>query len=338
MSHSSDIPLFFIVSKGRSGSTLLLNLLDANPHVIVPLESTFLIHLYSKYKYIKKWDKRTIDSYLVDLYRIRKIRRRWKLDKEKIREELYDLLDNNNISYANVSRIIYLNFTSIFPKKEILLVGDKNPIYTFCIKEIKEIYPKAKIIHLVRDPRANVRSHIVSFNVKFLSFIAFKWYYYNKEVEQKKEVYNDSFFTVRYEDLVETPEKILIDVCDFLNIPYNSESLNFHKKIEDEYGKYKKYKEGYHASLTKPIDKNKSNKWKSYFNKKQLNIINHICIDSIKKYNYEFSISKLTLFNKFEIISGKLYYKLWQFFVKSFFKSPFWVKKIAFKLIQLLFK
>jgi hypothetical protein len=339
LSNPTDIPIFFIVSKGRSGSTLLLNLLDANPNTVVPLESTFLVHLYTKYKHVKKWNKKIVDEYLIDLYRMRKIRRRWKLDKTELKNKLYNLLEETeNVTYGAVSKVIYSSYKSIFPKQNIQLIGDKNPIYTFSIPIIKEIYPQAKFIHLVRDPRANVRSHIVTFKTKFLSFIVFKWLYYNKEIEKRKMSSPDSFLTVKYENLVESPEETLTGICNFLNVVYNPEMLDFYKKVDAKYGKYEKYVKGAHASLTKPINKGFSTKWKSFFSDNQQNIINSICEKHLVKYEYEYGFKPLSLFQQFEVFFGKVYFKIWLAFVKSFYNSPFWFKKIVFKLIQIIFK
>lgn len=332
-----NLPIFFIVSIGRSGSTLLLNLLDANPNTLVPLESTFLIHLYTKYKHVKRWDKDTINEYLIDLYRMRKIRKRWKLNKEELRNKLYTHL-NDDISYASLSKIIYLSYQSIYPKKEILIIGDKNPIYSFSIKEIKEIYPNAKFIHLIRDPRATVRSHMLSFNIKFLSFIAWEWLSFNREIETNKKYCPSSFLTVKYEDLVESPESKLKEICNFLNVNYNSNSLKFHEKVKSKYGDYKKYKTGVFSNLTKPVEKEISTKWESFFTEKQKTIINSICEKYLEKYNYEYNSNALTLFNRLEILIGRIYSKFWRKSITKFYTSPFWIKKTVFKIVQIIFE
>ena len=45
----NNIPFFFIVARGSSGTTMLQNILDANEHVILPTESRLIIHLKQKY-------------------------------------------------------------------------------------------------------------------------------------------------------------------------------------------------------------------------------------------------------------------------------------------------
>ena len=337
MKIENSIPMFFIICKGRSGSTLLAHMLDSNPNTLIPVENTFLMHLYPKYGKVKNWKKSTVDNFINDLYILRKTVKNWNINKEKLRSDLYNQL-KENLNYANICQTTYLSFTSIYPKENILLIGDKNPFYTFCIDEIKEIYPQAKFIHLVRDARANVRSHIISFNTKFLSFIAFKWLYYINEVEEKKEQNPENFITVRYEDLVSDPEVSLKEICQFLGINYNPTSLNFHKTVNTKLSNYKKYSEGIHANLKKPIDPTINNKWKSFFNEKQTNIINLICQKHLKKLNYDYEIKPINITNKLEILIGGAYYKLWLFVVKKFYKMPFSIKRVAFKMIDFFFK
>ena len=42
------IPFVFIVGRGRSGTTLLQNILDANEQALLPRESKLIIHLKQK--------------------------------------------------------------------------------------------------------------------------------------------------------------------------------------------------------------------------------------------------------------------------------------------------
>jgi hypothetical protein len=336
MTTDLDMPIFFIIGKGRSGTTLLQNLLDANENTLVPIESTFLVHLYGKYGGVRNWNKKIIDNYVDDLFLLRKIRESWNLNPTTLKQKINAyLVENGNLYYATISKIIYLSFQSIHPKEKILIIGDKNPFYTFCIEDLLNIFPEAKFIHLIRDPRANVRSHMISFDTNFITFIAWKWRCYNKEIESKKLKYPNHFHELKYEDLVTTPEATLIKVCDFLNIDFNPNALEFHQQVKGEFGDIKKYKSGFHANLKKPIDKSLSVKWKEFFNKKQLKIINSICGDYLQKYNYEYEPSSITSNDSIGIWYGKICFKMWFSVVYSFYQSPFWVKKIAFSLIKL---
>jgi hypothetical protein len=46
MEQNSQIPVFFIIGRPRTGTTLLQSLLDAHPNVVIPWECQFVLNLY----------------------------------------------------------------------------------------------------------------------------------------------------------------------------------------------------------------------------------------------------------------------------------------------------
>ncbi len=57
------IPIFFVVGRPRSGTTLLRTLFDAHPNVLVPPECQFIINLYPKYGKVTNWSKKNLESF-----------------------------------------------------------------------------------------------------------------------------------------------------------------------------------------------------------------------------------------------------------------------------------
>ncbi|MCX6283966.1 MAG: sulfotransferase [Bacteroidetes bacterium] len=58
------IPLFFILGRPRSGTTLLTSLLNAHPNVRIAPEFPILFFLYQRFKKVKVWDETTIRSFV----------------------------------------------------------------------------------------------------------------------------------------------------------------------------------------------------------------------------------------------------------------------------------
>ncbi len=58
------IPVVFIVGFGRSGTTLLQELMNAHPNVIGPPEYSFIVYLYSRYGNKKHWTKADIAEFI----------------------------------------------------------------------------------------------------------------------------------------------------------------------------------------------------------------------------------------------------------------------------------
>ena len=61
MSNISSIPIFFVVGRPRSGTTLLRMLFDAHPDVTFPPECQFIVNLYPKYKNVNPWKEEDLN-------------------------------------------------------------------------------------------------------------------------------------------------------------------------------------------------------------------------------------------------------------------------------------
>ena len=66
LSEIRNIPILFIVGKGRSGTTLLSTILDSHPKVASATESRFLLILWQKYKRMKKWNAAKAEVFFED--------------------------------------------------------------------------------------------------------------------------------------------------------------------------------------------------------------------------------------------------------------------------------
>ena len=103
-------PIFFILGRSRSGTTLLRTMFDAHPNISIPLEARFIQLLYPKYHKISHWDKNTMDMFCKDLLAVSLIEF-WKLDENYLKQKLYQLQGEN--SFANISKFIYTEFSQI---------------------------------------------------------------------------------------------------------------------------------------------------------------------------------------------------------------------------------
>src|SRR5699024_9992968 len=115
----------------------------------------------------------------------------------------------------------------------IRLISDKNPAYSLFITEIKRVFPEAKFIHLIRDPRDVALSHINNLGARSVALPAQKWILFNRCIEKEKKQNPAAFFTLHYEDFVAQPEKHLKYISEFLGISFESGSLQAEKRNAD---------------------------------------------------------------------------------------------------------
>jgi hypothetical protein len=290
-----DIPFFYIISMGRSGSTLLEFILDAHPNIAIPTESRFIIHLYYKYKSKKKWSKKDKESFLNDLFKDFKFNSNWDIDKEKLKREIIN--SPANISFFELCKIITANYISFYPKEEIKLLGSKNPIYALWCDVLYQLNQDSKFIHLIRNPLGVVASH-KKLGFKNLTYFAFRWNLMNKHIEKLKRKIPTNFLTVKYEDLLKTPEGTIQQVCDFLNIEYYPSQLTFNETIKTYQSKIIANKEehkikmfnSHFKNLVHPITNSFSDSWKETLTEKEIQTVCSITKKVATNYDYNTQI------------------------------------------------
>jgi len=122
--------------------------------------------------------------------------------------------------------------------------GEKTPANLFFVPEIMKWFPKVKIIHTFRDPRAIfvsrknkkekktlpglnqiIRKSGLVFELYAGSRVILDWQQAIRLHQQYKEVYPDSYHLSKYEDLILDPEKAIRNLCNFLEINFLSEML-----------------------------------------------------------------------------------------------------------------
>jgi hypothetical protein len=135
-----------------------------------------------------------------------------------------------------------------FTKREVTLNGksvvcEKTPQNVFYLKEIFELYPNAKIINMVRDPRAILLSQKNKWNRRNLGAdymtkkeaLRLRINYHpitlsklwNAAINAAKSFNSDArLITVRFEDLLEQPETTLQEVCKHIGVEFDSNMLN----------------------------------------------------------------------------------------------------------------
>ncbi|MBP8033101.1 MAG: sulfotransferase [Bacteroidia bacterium] len=326
----NNIPMFFIVGRARSGTTLLQTMLDAHPSIIVPGESCVLMHLKNKYFKYKIWNNTMVDVFLKDLFQERKLNQFWNLNIEKIRTQIYQIPSDKR-TFPLLMKIIYINYPSIFEQNKIKQIGDKNPIYTLFIKELIEIYPEAKFIHIVRDYRANIVSNRDTFSLKNIATLAHAWIYHNEKVESIKKNIPNKFLLLKYEDLISQPIKEMERICDFLKIEYHSSVLEYHltlnQKIEDDISQQLKKT---HGNLLQPINSNNIESWKTKLNKQDLLLSELIAGEYGTFYGYITAINeKFIEKNYIKSIYGNINNRFINFIIKTYYHSPFIFKKFS---------
>ena len=316
---------FYILGMGRSGTTLFQSILDAHSAIVVPPESYFVLHLYSKYFHVKKWDTNIKKKFIEDLYTDRPFRLVWRVPKENLLEAFNEAPTILNLGEA--LNIVRSSFRDSYKQKEIIRFGGKKPIYSMFTKRIMKVNPNAKIIHIVRDPRGTANGQINTFKKKDALAIGYMWNWNNKTILKLKKKYPNQYFLLRYEDLIENTETTMKAVCHFLEVPYESSLMEYRTTTTKRFTEYTEEYKNKHRSLLKPIDKSIAEKWKKTLQTKHRKEIEYVTSDLAKQFGYHFKKPKSDLWtflrmpvSKFKMIFGVN-------IIRMYFSIPFFVRK-----------
>ncbi len=119
----ASLPVFFILGRPRSGTTLLRTLFDAHPNVATPIECAFIMNMSQKYEKIKNWTSEDLLEFHSDVQKHIKFDT-WNIDIEKMKNDL--LLCEGENTFQTVCKVVYYDYISLFPKEEIKWIGDKT--------------------------------------------------------------------------------------------------------------------------------------------------------------------------------------------------------------------
>lgn len=324
----SNIPAFFILSRPRTGSTLLRMFFEAHLNIAIPTECPMLIDLYRKYGKVKLWDEKKILKLFKDIQKQWKFNR-WDIDPEQLKSNLLQL--SGERSFTDFYKTINLSYNSPYKKEEILLVGDKNPRYSIYCKSIMRIFPEAKIIHLTRDYRDQIPSvKKFDFEAPSTSLLAWRWKYVFKKLLKMEIKFPEKFLRIKYEDLMNDPDITLQKACTFLNIPYNSSMLDFYnneKKYLDKYDDdvFQKY----FSNLFTPVKEKDASKTKTPFTLQEEAKAGYIIGKYAKMAGYPQTEVKANIFIRFIVIFPEIYGYLWYMLKYMYDFLPFSIKRIV---------
>jgi len=265
----------FIVGCPRSGTTLLRNLLRSHPNLSFPSESHFIPKLYKLYGHPKsnKEAKRIAAAIL-------KIQ--W------VREWNVALKASSFSHFRTYSEIISKIYETYAAKENKPRWGDKTPQYLLDISILVELYPKCKILNIYRDGRDVALSwKKVNFGPRNTFMAALTWKKYNETGFQKgRTLPKENYLEVRHESLLNDPEKIMKEICDFIEEPFFAGILKpTIKKTNLRNPIIGSFKQGH--SQKKIIVKDNVYKWKTEMKLKDRILFESVAVNCLARLDYE---------------------------------------------------
>jgi len=265
--------MIFIIGVGRSGTSLLQSILNSHSKISFLPETQFLrSYVFKKNVSINTSNYKEIISQFEQDPRFSRLNICPKIVIEKSK----NMID------------VYRNITNFYLKnKNKEIIGDKDPKIIENIEVLNYFFPNSKIIHIIRDPRDVVLSRTkAKWSKKYPYFIHSIIYYLQMTLGRKmlyKYFNKNNFYELKYEDLIKDPNYELKKICNFLEVEYENNILNYYSSSKELVSKdeFEWKKETFN-----PVDNKNSNKWKKEFNFFKILIIESICYSHIKENFY----------------------------------------------------
>lgn len=227
---SEALAPIFVVGAPRSGTTLLERLLDAHFEIAIADEIILVLALRRHVPELDTRERRAaFFALLPQLHHVR-FWRGVEAILEQIRQDLEE------VSTAASDRLFSVQLLKRDAKSRgRRRFGEKTPWNVRHLSTIRDWFPDARILHIVRDPRAQVASRRrLPRTSRDVLTDALKW---RIDVDLGRMSLArwprpQNLAEVRYEDLLEHPERELARICQGVGVRLEPEMLQFHERNE----------------------------------------------------------------------------------------------------------
>lgn len=309
----------FICGLNRTGTTLLMALLDGHPQMVVaPSETHFFLHFLPAAQHLSH-EKRI----------------------ELARKMLLGVIDTENVYYKKFLCHVSVEWTLAmflqiskschdiqeFLPASILAYGlasnqisddtrywvEKTPYNEFFVEQIFHFWPNAKCIHMVRDPRDyfasyKMRSHRKREHSPSSLIMSWEWLQSVQKANKNEKIYGTQrYLVLRYEDLVRNPEETIAVVCRFLAIERRPSLLVPTKGG----GKVNWSGNAANGRAYQGIDSSILGRWTTTLTKREVLTIESATAKMMAVFGYDITWPKAFIFHKF-LAPPFSVYRLWK--------------------------
>tara|TARA_B100002019_G_scaffold110907_1_gene95414 strand:- start:6475 stop:7467 length:993 start_codon:yes stop_codon:yes gene_type:complete len=217
--------VIFLISLPRSGSTLLQSIIGGHSYVHTTPEPWITLPLlYSQKQNGVESEYDHITATIAS-------------------SEFFESMLNGQ-KVLKEARINYLTtiYKQIIEESGKRFYLDKTSRNYLVIKELKELFPNGKFIFLIRNP--------ISVFASYLNFMVFNnWSWFSKPNFKKDLLDGYQFlaegikrnkknnFLISYEKFINHPKDSLVEICNFLEIPFEKDMINYQNCLKKMKGR-----------------------------------------------------------------------------------------------------
>jgi hypothetical protein len=258
----------FIVGVPRSGTTLLRIMLDAHPRLAIPPETGFLSRLV---RLPWLWPAGVGRRRLLAILMRAQSWPDFHLDARALAEALEAV---KPFTLADGLRTFYRLYAARFNKS---LWGDKTPLYGRHACAIARLLPEARFIHVIRDGRDVALSLRTMWFTPSQRVDALARYWARELQRARRQGHSLNYYKeIRFEALIQYPEQVLRDICQFLELEFDPRMLSYHENAATRLGEHegrttasgtvwltKAQRQSQQWHTRKPLDASRIGRWRA---------------------------------------------------------------------------
>lgn len=278
----------FVVGSGRSGTTIMAALLNLLPRVFIAKETGFIGTFHRELVL-----NESPDNFADLIPQINSWLEVSGWQQRGTAPGLQAFCSRHGLSGAQglVNYIWQLESRSAW--NELSHIGDNTPLYVMAIPALLRLFPNAKFIHMVRDPRDLVASVLkMRFGAKEATTAAMEWHHQlGCWLLAERQIPAEQRIECRYEDLCRSPEMTFERVAAFLGGSSEDarEALRQHASGGlTATGFLQVAEQGHHRRLGEPLSPARIGRYRSDLTAKQIRDIESVAQYGLRTYGYEF--------------------------------------------------
>ena len=279
LDQNSGTPVVLVCGMPRSGTTLLMLMLDSHPQGLMPRGRVLQTTSDRWIRGVSNYHE--LDKFLDQLYTSDYLHRPPRSSQQDLRAVLQPHLP---LTYQSLIERLNFHDASIQPDSDFFW-GEKTSELIWKWDILKNNLDNPRLVIVLRDGRAILSSLLKAYSTAGLETNLYQWATdYNNFSKRVAALQNEpNVNVIRYEDLVNQPLPVLQNLTSFLGIQYHSDMLRYTHKA----GRFTNDpKRGMHKLIQEDPHAGRGIAWQQELSPHIIRISNHLIHESLATWNY----------------------------------------------------
>lgn len=270
--------IVFLSGNQRSGKTLVQLLLSSHPEVSISPGSNTIQQLFyelPRHRLLLPPELRRVRELLAADRKLRA----WRIDGDELERRVRDL--PAEVTVRDVAGELMRCFRDQ-TKPAATVIGNKKGFYCKAADLVREVFPEARFVFLMRDGRGAVASMLDNQPEHDVVSASLMWRLKAYRIRILADLYPRQCFVVRYERLVAEPEETCRDLCRFLGLAFSERMLADYRTNDA----VRHLTDESHAATYQEITTDFVHRWKKRLSLDELEVVESIAGAELVAHGY----------------------------------------------------